>query len=63
MSIVDKIKDITSKDIYTDNDIEYFEASIDCFESMVEAGVAKKRGYNLQTIDNSVSYNIVPLKV
>ena len=61
----DKINDILENYKFSQNDVETirrYEKSIKDFEKMIDIGMAKSRGYNLQTIEdvsNSIHNNYI----
>lgn len=61
----DKIKDVLENYKFSQNDVETikrYEKSVEDFEKMIDRGMAKSRGYNLQTIEdvsNSIQNNYI----
>ena len=61
----DKINDVLENYKYSQNDVETikrYEKSVEDFEKMIDRGMAKSRGYNLQTIEdvsNSIQNNYI----
>ena len=61
----DKINDVLENYKFSQNDVETikrYEKSIEDFEKMIDRGMAKSRGYNLQTIEdvsNSIQNNYI----
>ena len=61
----DKIKDVLENYTFSQNDVETikrYEKSVEDFEKMIDRGMAKSRGYNLQTIEdvsNSIQNNYI----
>ena len=59
----DKINDVLENYKFSQNDVETikrYEKSVEDFEKMIDRGMAKSRGYNLQTIEdvsNSIQNN------
>ena len=52
----DKIKDILENYAFSQEDIDTiksFEKSLKDFENLIDKGMAKSRGYNLQTIEEA----------
>ena len=51
----DKINDVLENYKFSQNDVETikrYEKSVEDFEKMIDRGMAKSRGYNLQTIED-----------
>lgn len=59
MGIVTELEKIKSSMPCNSSKIESFEQSISNFDSMIESGIASRRGYNLQTIDSCARQCIV----
>lgn len=61
----DKINDVLENYKFSQNDVETikrYEKSVEDFEKMIDRGMAKSRGYNLQTIEdvsNSIQNNYI----
>lgn len=61
----DKIKDVLENYTFSQNDVETikrYEKTVKDFEKMIDRGMAKSRGYNLQTIEdvsNSIQNNYI----
>ena len=61
----DKINDVLENYKFSQNDVETikrYEKSVEDFEIMIDRGMAKSRGYNLQTIEdvsNSIQNNYI----
>lgn len=61
----DKINDVLENYKFSQNDVETikrYEKSVEDFEKMIDIGMAKSRGYNLQTIEdvsNSIQNNYI----
>ncbi len=61
----DKIKDVLENYTFSQNDVEtikIYEKTVKDFEKMIDKGMAKSRGYNLQTIEdvsNSIQNNYI----
>ena len=52
----EKINDILENYAFSQNDIDTikkYEKSVKDFEKLIDRGVIRSRGYNLQTIDNA----------
>lgn len=52
----DRIKDILNNYTFSQQDkdtIKEYEKSVKDFEQLINRGIAKSRGYNLQTIDDA----------
>lgn len=61
----DIINDVLENYKFSQNDVETikrYEKSVEDFEKMIDRGMAKSRGYNLQTIEdvsNSIQNNYI----
>lgn len=61
----DKINDVLENYKFSQNDVETikrYEKTVKDFEKMIDRGMAKSRGYNLQTIEdvsNSIQNNYI----
>lgn len=61
----DKINDVLENYKFSQNDVETikrYEKSVEDFEKMIDRGMARSRGYNLQTIEdvsNSIQNNYI----
>lgn len=52
----DRIKDVLNKYTFSQQDkdtIKEYEKSVKDFEQLINRGITKSRGYNLQTIDDA----------
>ena len=59
MKLTTELKKIKSTASCQSGSLDGFEQSIEDFNSMVESGVASRRGYNLQTIDSCTRYSVM----